>query len=170
MNLKSLFFTFLVIPVGIVSLPKTAISDPLTKNEAVIAEERNRPNVALGVQNGATSTAQLIEQGRFTITAYSSTEAETDSTPCIAADGTDICRRWAQGEDICASNDYPFGTVLMLGGSVMTTCTVADRMVRRYTGKKYVDLYFGSRTEEAWEFGLRKNVPVYIDSNNTRKK
>ncbi len=106
----------------------------------------------------------------FTVSAYSSTVEQTDSEPCIAADGTDVCRRWMLGETLCASNDYPFGTRLYLAGSIRMTCVVSDRMNARYTGKNYIDLYFGTDTIAAQRFGTRTDVPVSIDSTFETKQ
>ncbi len=71
------------------------------------------------------------------VSAYSSSIEETDSTPCIAADNSDICRRKAAGELICASNAFPLGARIHVDG--LGTCAVADRMNSRYTS--HVDWY-----------------------------
>jgi 3D (Asp-Asp-Asp) domain-containing protein len=92
-----------------------------------------------------------------TVTAYTSRVEETDSTPCIAADGTDICRRFAAGDFLCAANFVPFGTVLRIVG--VGDCTVVDRMARRFADR--VDLYFGYDLAGAFEFG-RRDMEVEI--------
>ncbi len=80
------------------------------------------------------------------VTAYTSRFEETDDTPCESADGSDICRRYADGEDLCAANFVPFGTVLGIGtdddGSPSFTCTVADRTSEAQG--ETVDLYMGT--------------------------
>ncbi len=91
-----------------------------------------------------------------TVTGYTSHAAQTDSTPCIAADGTDICKRYAKGEKICATNDWKMGTQLTIEG--LGTCTVADRMNKRYTGTGRIDWYFGMDIEAARKWGVRKMV------------
>jgi 3D (Asp-Asp-Asp) domain-containing protein len=93
------------------------------------------------------------------VTAYTSRAQETDSTPCIAADGSDICRRAAAGENLCAANFVPFGTTLAIGDDLMMTCIVADRMNSRH-GER-VDLYFGHDLKAALEFGIQ-TLPVTI--------
>lgn len=89
---------------------------------------------------------------RIEVTAYTSSKKETDATPCIAADMTNICRRHAAGEAICATNRYPFGTKLVIEG--LGTCTVADRTHRRYAHR--IDWYFGKDRAAAKAFGKRQ--------------
>lgn len=87
-----------------------------------------------------------------TVTAYSSRPEETDDTPCVSADGSDICRRHELGETLCAANFVPLGTILAV--EEVGTCVVSDRMNRKYSDR--VDLYFGKDTAAAREFGVQK--------------
>lgn len=73
------------------------------------------------------------------VSGFTSSESETDGDPCIAADTSDICRRKADGESICASNIFEFGTRIHVKG--LGICVVADRMNSRYND--HVDWYFG---------------------------
>lgn len=86
------------------------------------------------------------------VSAYTSSVAETDDTPCIAADGSDICARYAAGENICGSNAYPLGTILNV--DKLGTCTVADRMSSRFQNR--VDWYMGTDRERALQFGVQR--------------
>jgi len=86
------------------------------------------------------------------VTAYNSVEWQTDSTPCIAADGTDICLRYQAGELICAANFVPLGTKLYVDKYGL--CTVADRMNSRYSNR--VDVFFDKDIDRAIRFGLQK--------------
>lgn len=85
-------------------------------------------------------------------TAYNSFPNQTDSTPCIAADGSDICKRHEKGEVIYATNDLPLGTKIAVNGVIGT---VADRMNRRYTGTGRIDRYMGYDLKGARAYGLR---------------
>lgn len=87
------------------------------------------------------------------VTAYTSEAGQTDSTPCIGADGTDLCKRYANGEKLCATNDHPMHSKLVVEG--YGECTVVDRMNTRYTGTGRVDLYFGYDTPAAFKWGIR---------------
>ncbi|MBU0646677.1 3D domain-containing protein [Patescibacteria group bacterium] len=94
-----------------------------------------------------------------TVTAYTSEPGQTDSTPCISSDGSNICERYAKGELICAAGDrnVPLGSKFYVEG--YGTCSVADRMNIRYNGTGRVDIYLGYDTPSAFQWGLRK-VPV----------
>lgn len=86
------------------------------------------------------------------VTAYNSVECQTDSTPCIAADGTDICKRYQAGELICAANFVPLGTKIYVDHYGL--CTVADRMNKRYPNR--VDVFFDKDIDRAVRFGLQR--------------
>lgn len=97
-----------------------------------------------------------------TVSAYNSVPEQTDSSPCISADGSNICNRYAKGERICATNDWKLGTRLKIKG--LGDCVVADRMNRRYTGTGRIDWYMGMDVQGARQFGL-KHLNVLADSN-----
>lgn len=86
------------------------------------------------------------------VTAYNSLPEQTDSTPCISADGTDICKRFEKGENICATNAYELGTKLYVEN--FGECTVADRMNKRFANR--VDLFFNKDKDRAVAFGKQK--------------
>lgn len=94
------------------------------------------------------------------VTAYTSEINQTDGSPCISANGTNICEMWQEGQNVCAANFVPFGTQLQVGE--LGTCTVVDRMNPRYP--QSVDWYFGYETSLAIRFG-RKNLDVTILKN-----
>lgn len=87
------------------------------------------------------------------ITAYSSTEDQTDSTPFITASQKQVA------DGIVANNMLPFGTEVKIpelyGDKVFT---VEDRMHYR-KGYYHLDIWFPTR-EEAEEFGVKK---AYIE-------
>lgn len=93
-----------------------------------------------------------------TVTAYTSHVNQTDDSPCIAARNVDVCRLYAMGQLVCASNDYALGTLLTVDG--YGTCRVLDRMNARYTGTGRVDVYMGYDLTRARAWGIRK-VRVY---------
>jgi 3D (Asp-Asp-Asp) domain-containing protein len=74
------------------------------------------------------------------VTGYTSTVEQTDSTPCIASDLTNVCERKRRGELICAaSREFPLGTRLKIPG--LGTCVVADYMPAHRRAS--ADWYFG---------------------------
>lgn len=86
------------------------------------------------------------------VTGYSSTVDQTDKTPCIAADMSNICERHARGESICAARKFPFGTRLKIDD--LGTCTVADRTNKKYSNR--VDWYFGHDLASAKAFEKKR--------------
>jgi len=84
-------------------------------------------------------------------TAYSSDVAQTDSTPCITANGYNVCKHGK--EDVIAANFLPFGAKVRIpelyGDKIFT---VQDRMNARYHYR--VDFWKHSRNR-AITFGKR---------------
>lgn len=80
---------------------------------------------------------------------YSSDVNQTDSTPCIPADGSDLCIMAQEGlTDAIAANFLPLGTKVRFKDTVIDGVmfpekifTVRDRMNTRYNGTRYVDIY-----------------------------
>ena len=81
------------------------------------------------------------ESQKVHVSMYTSRPEETDDTPCLGAAGKDICVLQAAGEQVCANNDVPFGTIIRIYG--LGACTVWDRMNERFTGQGQVDWYVG---------------------------
>ena len=87
------------------------------------------------------------------VTAYTSREEETDSTPFIGAQGTEV--HWG----IVATNAYPFGTKIRFPEAFGTKVfTVTDRMHTRY--KNRIDIWFPEH-ERALHFGVQ-NTQIEI--------
>ncbi len=96
------------------------------------------------------------------VTAYNSVPWQTDDTPCIGAQGTDICAFLEAGYNTCAANFVPLGTVIEVDG--LGLCTVRDRMNARYWYR--VDWYMGMDIESAKQFGLKVlDVDVYASNS-----
>lgn len=86
---------------------------------------------------------------KVTVTAYTSTPAQTDDTPFITASGTHT------RPGVAASNVLAFGTKFKLpklfGDRIFT---VEDRMNAKYNGKNIVDIWFNDE-DAATVFGKR---------------
>lgn len=91
------------------------------------------------------------------VTAYNSVPWQTDDTPCIGAQGTDICALLEAGSNTCAANFVPLGTVLDVEG--LGTCVVRDRKNARYFYS--VDWYMGMDIQAAKNWGSRY-IPVDV--------
>jgi 3D (Asp-Asp-Asp) domain-containing protein len=83
------------------------------------------------------------------VTAYNSVPEQTDDSPCIDSDNTNICERFKNGENICASNDFPLGSRIIVES--FGECTITGRTNKRFSN--LVDLYFGNDVEAALNFG-----------------
>mgnify|MGYP001580901705 CR=1 FL=1 len=100
----------------------------------------------------------VLEAGIRTVSAYTIGRVEeTDDTPCIGAYNHNLCELVKNGTNVCASNEFPKGTVLRLVELNMD-CIVLDRMNCRYTTG--IDLA-GLDYQKNIEFG-RKGVSVLI--------
>lgn len=93
------------------------------------------------------------------VTAYNSVESQTDGSPCIAADNSNVCERHAKGECIVALNGVKFGTKLLI--EKIGTCTVADRTATKHNGT--IDLFMGDDVARATNFGVQHLAYTIID-------
>ena len=98
------------------------------------------------------------------VSAYSSTPAQTDSSPFITANGERVYWGGIAANIIDANGrNIPFGTKIMIpklfGDQIFT---VNDRMNRRYQNN--LDIWF-SETSDARQFG-RKTVDIVIVAKN----
>jgi len=85
------------------------------------------------------------------VSAYTSEAIQTDSSPYITADGTNLKNEY---KCIIASNDYDFGTRIDI--ETLGVCEVHDRMNSRYTGQNKIDVYMGNDKTRAIEFGRKE--------------
>ena len=92
------------------------------------------------------------------VTMYTSRPEETDETPCISADGTNICE---VDYNVCATNAFPIGTRLYV--DKLGECIVKDRMNKRY-GKNSIDWYVKDDLVRALKFGRQKLLVTVLDN------
>ena len=97
------------------------------------------------------------------VTAYNVGDPrQTDDTPCIAANGEDICSALAKGEMRCAANFVPLGSQLYV--DKIGVCLVTDRMNRRYRNR--VDIAMEKHEyDRARRFGRQKLQVKILDNN-----
>ena len=99
------------------------------------------------------------------VTAYNVGDPrQTDNTPCISANGENICRALADGEMRCAANFVPLGSRLHV--DKIGVCLVTDRMNKRYRNR--VDI--AMRKDEyrkALRFGRQKLHVKILDNKLT---
>lgn len=126
-------------------------SSPVLAREEV---EELRREVKERVIAQATSSpiVKVIRTSVHSMTAYNSEAAQTDDSPCITANGFNVCEHGI--EDTVAANFLPMGTKIripeLFGDRIFI---VRDRMNKRYTER--VDVWMLSRAD-ALQFGVRK--------------
>ena len=100
------------------------------------------------------------------VTAYNVGDPrQTDDTPCIAANGEDICSALAKGEMRCAANFVPLGSHLYV--DKIGVCLVTDRMNKRYRNR--VDIAMEKNEYyKARQFGRQKLHVKILDNNLTK--
>lgn len=153
-QLELLAFVALAIVTAVVVLPLSVGAEP-----DGIDERRVQLEIA-AMQNAFKDYGVLPENPyreadtfmkNIPVTAYNSVVWQTDSTPCIGASGENICDLYAQGQDVCAANFVPLGTILEVEG--LGNCVVRDRMNARYFYR--VDWFMGVDVQAAKQFGVR---------------
>jgi len=121
----------------------------------------------LGIKNDAEACSKIgdlnlsqvrIRRIRVVLTGYSSTVAQTDSTPFITANGTYV------RDGIVANNGLPFGTELripeLFGDKLFS---VQDRMHAR-KGSYHFDIWFPTY-EQAKNFGVKYAYVEVLENN-----
>jgi len=112
----------------------------------------NHTALAISINPETGLTANQIE---VEITAYSSTESQTDSTPFIAASGKHVY------DGMVAANFLPFGTKIkipeLFGDKIFI---VDDRMNKRYQNR--VDIWYAN-TNSAIKFGIQKAIIEIVE-------
>jgi 3D (Asp-Asp-Asp) domain-containing protein len=134
----------------------TAVSNStriIENRHAGVVKATKEVTPSLIEENTEQDTSQSVKT--VTMTGYTSRESETDGSPCISADGTNICE---YDGCVVASNGYDLGTIIEVEG--FGKCTVLDRMNRRYD-ENYMDMYFGYDLENALKFG-KKEVTISV--------
>lgn len=100
---------------------------------------------------------KVVSTSVNTITSYTSEAAQTDASPCITANGFNLCKHGI--EDSIAANFLPFGTRVripeLFGDRIFI---VRDRMHSRF--KTRVDVWMRDK-DEAIHFGL-KNTKIEV--------
>lgn len=119
-----------------------------------IADNLNTQTASSSLTTATTSpekVEKIIKVSTNTITAYNSEAAQTDSSPCITANGFNVCKHGI--EDTIAANFLPFGTKVkipdLFGDRVFV---VRDRMNKKHPNR--VDVWMQDRSD-AIKFGVK---------------
>jgi 3D (Asp-Asp-Asp) domain-containing protein len=138
-----IFDLFLFAAPALAAEPIEAINSEFSKEMIVLPEiNNNLPE---------TSSIKAISSGYYTVTAYNSEVGQCDSTPCITANGFNVCEHGI--EDTVAANWLPFGAKIrmpeLFGDRVFY---VRDRMNKRYSNR--MDIWMLDK-QDAKKFGIK---------------
>lgn len=107
----------------------------------------------------STPALKVIRTSTHVITAYNSEAGQTDDSPCITANGFNVCKHGI--EDTIAANFLKFGTKVQIpelfGDRVFV---VRDRMNRRHTDR--VDVWMNGK-KDALKFGKKVAVIQVVE-------
>ena len=88
------------------------------------------------------------------VTAYNAGDPrQTDDTPCISANGENLCEALAKGQKRCAANFVPLGSRLHV--DKIGVCLVTDRTNKRYRNRVDIAMQKGEYLR-ARHFGRQK--------------
>ena len=147
-----LFEIFLFPPPSVLASETARISETAV-NEELIQEKKGEITKTAAFENSLPENTDLkVAWTTYrTMTAYNSEIGQCDSTPCITANGFNLCEHGV--EDSIAANWLKFGTKVripeLFGDKVFV---VRDRMNKRYTER--VDIWMLEK-ETAKGFGRR---------------
>ncbi len=124
-----------------------------TENKKIVVDPKEKIKKWNAPQK-PTAASSVQKQQIVVVTAYSSTADQTDSSPCITANGFNVCQN--NRENIIAANFLPFNTRVRLPDIYdERVFTVQDRMHRRYSNSR-VDIWMKTRAK-AKHFGVKRS-------------
>lgn len=94
------------------------------------------------------SAYEVSKTVKMMVTAYSSTEDQTDDTPLITASGKQVA------EGIAANNMLPFGTKIRIPKLYEDKIFVIEDRMHQRKGKYHIDIWF-SEYDQAKKFGAK---------------
>ena len=150
------FFEFLLFPAPVIASQTEEVT--IVSQEQGLISSQDEVNQGLAVEtvefNGRlpeSLAADIKFSKHITITAYNSEVGQTDDSPCITANGFDVCENGV--EDTIAANFLPFGAKIkipeLFGDRVFV---VRDRMNRRFSNR--VDVWMIEK-QDAKQFGVK---------------
>ena len=150
------FFEFLLFPAPVVASQMEEITN--TSQEQGIISNQNEANQDIIVEvvefNGKlpeSAGADVDFSQHVVITAYNSEAGQTDNSPCITANGFNVCENGV--EDTIAANFLPFGSKVKIPGLFGDRVfIVRDRMNKRFSNR--VDVWM-IKKPDAVKFGVK---------------
>jgi 3D (Asp-Asp-Asp) domain-containing protein len=132
-------------------MPQTAFAQIKADAPVELIWESAAPIDLLTAAYAADQSVQIVKKYKVVATAYSSEPAQTDDTPCITANGYDVCA--ANKENVVAANFLKIGTKVrvpaLYGNKIFY---VYDRMNPKYNTR--MDFWKKSK-QTAIDFGVK---------------
>ncbi|PIR92097.1 hypothetical protein COU01_03625 [Candidatus Falkowbacteria bacterium CG10_big_fil_rev_8_21_14_0_10_44_15] len=154
----AIFFQLIGYPVPILAakaVEEAAAQPVITANGAVLSEtevELMQENLVVIEHLPSTDELNFTDMSIRTITAYNSEPGQTDGSPCITANGFNVCEHGI--EDTVAANFLKFGTKVripeLFGDKIFI---VRDRMNPRFPER--VDVWMVNKID-AKNFGVKR--------------
>lgn len=154
---KAIEESFLLTINDLKNVPKGKIVD--IKDSESLTNSRKIALLSKPEEKVLEAEVRVIRTSTHVLTAYNSEVAQTDDTPCITANGFDVC---AHGiEDTIAANFLKFGTKVripeLFGDRIFI---VRDRMNKRYPDR--VDVWMLNKSD-AIKFGVKRAVIEVVE-------
>ena len=127
-------------------LPKTSEADFLLDNYTYLSDLSIAQDNTILSKSSSIETSQINKRIKMTITAYSSTPEQTDSTPFVTASGSMV------RDGIVANNLLSFGTKVKIPELYGDKVFVVEDRMHSKKGNYHLDVWF-LNTKEAKEFG-----------------
>ncbi|NCN99868.1 hypothetical protein GW920_01990 [Candidatus Falkowbacteria bacterium] len=138
-------------PVALALISISTSSPMVSTTSPTIASSTQNMTEASPDANTPTSTLKVVRSSSHVITAYNSEVGQTDDSPCITANGFNVCKHGE--EDTIAANFLKFGTKVQIpelfGDRIFI---VRDRMNRKYPNR--IDVWMLER-QDALKFGFK---------------
>lgn len=142
-----IIFDFFLFPIPVLANKTDAIFEIDGRIEDVITQAADKDQNTLPVNKDL----PIKWTGTYTVTAYNSEASQCDSSPCVTANGFNVCGHGV--EDTVAANFLPFGARVkipdLFGDRVFV---VRDRMNARYNNR--LDIWMIER-QDAVKFGVK---------------
>ena len=143
-------FEFFLFPAPVLASENIEIAN-INDNTEIIENNGNEEIVEIVNNFPDNKDVKIIKTSYHTITAYNSEASQCDGSPCITANGFNLCKHGI--EDSVAANFLKFGTKIkipdLFGERVFV---VRDRMNGRYPNR--LDVWMLDK-KEARQFGVR---------------
>jgi len=100
------------------------------------------------------------------VTAYNAGDpGQTDNSPCISANGENLCKALANGKKRCAANFVPLGSRLHV--EKIGVCLVTDRTNKRYRNRVDIAMQKDEH-RKALRFGRQKLQVKILDKHRIK--